>query len=37
MSSYAYTTIDVPGSRFTAALSINASGQIVGTHIDNRS
>jgi len=31
---YAYTTLCVPGSNFTQALGINASGQIVGCYFD---
>jgi uncharacterized membrane protein len=29
-----YTTFDVPGSQFTSATGINASGQIVGLYSD---
>jgi hypothetical protein len=29
-ASYTFTTIDVPGARFTYAFGVNDSGQIVG-------
>jgi probable HAF family extracellular repeat protein len=29
-----YTTLDVPGSSYTFATGVNASGQIVGCYID---
>ena len=35
MTTFAFTTIDVPGSLATAANGINASGEIVGTYVDS--
>jgi hypothetical protein len=35
MTTYTFTTIDVPGSTSAIARSINTSGQIVGVYYDD--